>query len=687
MDSEALLRGPTGASSSSSAMRQPAQQGETSLGPSYRTVVSERSEMRGDVLGLSQRSLSGRLAVGLGGEDAERLVSDLQKKNEMIALLQKENARLSGHRPESTDTDSALNVLEMQERNAQLLIRLRSAEEVNAELRGRVAHFESLPPKVEVVNLVKPEIRTVTVENSEHIEKLRDMIQQQQDENLRLRENLRLSAGQAPQVEVVVRKQYVEVPKVELRYVEVENVDKLNLLITRVKDQELEIRRLEGLVSEWQAKCARLEQNPPKVEVRTVEVESTARIQQLIDELNEAHGTMAQLRQRLITLEHSPATKVEYVDKNVYIEVPEVEVQRIEVENTEKIQYLQRVLEMKDQELDRARNELTHLRESQRRLEAQIAVVLRSNVNAPGAQQSWRSTRVEKLIMPRVPVQVYTPDDSDPADLLLAERLKTLSCRVPFKRANIGKYHFGSLLVHIQVQLEGQQGEGEILCQLAMSSDGTASTESLLTAGPVSLAAFLQQYEEREFSKLVSDYSLTSLFDQNKLVGEYDADPMNSGRQRSPLLSGRNPQTQSHRSLHQQSIPHSAPVLSSYPHHAPGRSMLGTSQSSRELRQHQHMYSQSSLGNLRDSHGGGGVLAALTGAQPSPGAYGDFSGVPRSRLFRPAAPLGSPSLSSSSPARSPLASSRAPVHVTFDSTFEQAGFLNRVTGYNDERED
>jgi len=43
----------------------------------------------------------------------------------------------------------------------------------------------------------------------------------------------------------------------------------------KCKDLEQAIRKKEDQISEWQAKCARLEQTPVKVEPRLVEVEDS----------------------------------------------------------------------------------------------------------------------------------------------------------------------------------------------------------------------------------------------------------------------------------------------------------------------------------------------------------------------------------------------------------------------------
>lgn len=311
------------------------------------------------------------------GADLDRLKTESQQKSETISHLRQENFLLKSQKPESTDSDSAVNIVEMQTRNAQLLIQLREAEEQTVQLKAHVMHLEQMPRDTELVNIVRPEVRTVTVENSEHIERLRDTIRKMQEENLNLREELQLKKTQQAHIQVEYRNRFVEKPQVELRYVEVENVDKLGLLQDQVKELEQELSNARAQVSDWRTKYARMEQQPLKTEVRLVEIESSTRVSQLIEDLNKKESDNVLLRKKIIELEHNPQKQIEYSDHEVFIEVPQVEVQQVEVENTEQLAQMHRILEMKDKELHHARHEVEHARESQRRLEANLADVLR----------------------------------------------------------------------------------------------------------------------------------------------------------------------------------------------------------------------------------------------------------------------------------------------------------------------
>jgi len=475
---------------------------------------------------------------------------------------------------------TGVEVFELQERNARLLMQLREAEGHVAELRGRVEYLESLPPRVEVVHVAPQELKS--------------KIQEQQDELRWYREQFAASGGDpdrratstigaadraagtsvrpqvAPpligdssvdvcdarkdervgadrgttttRVEVVKQDRFVAVPRIEVRTVEVESVEKLNRLMDRIEELEQELKDRDMALCEWQAKCAVLEQRPPQFEIRTVEVESTPRILQLVSDLNEAEKTIVSLKSRVLTVEHEAGSRVEYVDKPVYIEVPYVEVQRVEVECLPELERARDLVQQKDQEIERLQGELMHARAGQRRLESQITDALSlSNTNcdlagngtgprgigvatlgssgsvrslasgsasssalptmlsapAGGMQRPWAVVSVKPpQRLPRVPVQLYCADASDPLDVKLGARLRTMACRVPFQRCigERGRYIFGTLPVHIQASGRSDEIMVQPLDQTSLQ--------------PYSLPTFLQRYEEPEFLKLKTSPTL-----------------------------------------------------------------------------------------------------------------------------------------------------------------------------------
>jgi hypothetical protein len=167
------------------------------------------------------------------------------------------------------------------------------------------------------------------------------------------------------------------------------------------------------------------------------------------------------------------------VDREVHIEVPQVEVQRIEVENTELIQQLKRLLELRDQELDRARGEVDRCREAQRRLEIQLQEALRVEVH-----QEVKSERLaETFVVPRVPLQVYSADPSDQIDVKLAEHLSNTMCWVPFRRKSPGQYEFGMLAVQMKLEHD------KLMVKAASNPEF------------VSFQTFMQMCEASEFEK------------------------------------------------------------------------------------------------------------------------------------------------------------------------------------------
>ena len=293
-------------------------------------------------------------------------------------------------------TSSAAELFSAQEEVAETRRQLRDREREVAELRTRVDYLENLPPKIDTVTVTKPEYRTVFVENTEHVDELRKAIRKQQEDINSLREEVVLAREAAKRVEIetVVQEKLVEVPKVEVRTVEVgrrkmvqttkrsrytsamlqlprrrrncrrrgsrkadgqwtvcfgtllllrvtirvgtsdiattnqrqhlllfhkellyltqvENVDKITVLIMKCQDLESEVRQQTALVAEWQSKAQMLEQAPAKVVPQVIEVEDSAKIRDLLGQLNACHADLAVLKRRVAELEQGGDVRVE----------------------------------------------------------------------------------------------------------------------------------------------------------------------------------------------------------------------------------------------------------------------------------------------------------------------------------------------------------------------------------------
>lgn len=302
-----------------------------------------------------------------------------------VVTLEKENRRLAEQasaKPEQTATDATLNALEMQERNAELLVALRHAEEQISVLHGNVTQLQNKPAKVEVVNVERPLVRTVTVENTEHVDQLRAQLNEMRDENMQLRHSLLSAQTQAPQVEVVHVDRYVIKPEVEVQVVEIESEassQKIGALIEEQRKLTAEKLQAEAALADARLQLQRLQLEPARVDVQVVEVDSGERLRELVELLQQKETELGDLKRHLHE-QGAGGKEVIYVDRDRIVEVPRVELQHVEVENSDVIEQYQRALELKDKELESTRAELLRAREAQRTTEVQLQDALKSEV-------------------------------------------------------------------------------------------------------------------------------------------------------------------------------------------------------------------------------------------------------------------------------------------------------------------
>eukprot|EP00811_Abedinium_folium_P033363 NODE_6332_length_1681_cov_10.889961.p1 GENE.NODE_6332_length_1681_cov_10.889961~~NODE_6332_length_1681_cov_10.889961.p1 ORF type:complete len:472 (+),score=146.59 NODE_6332_length_1681_cov_10.889961:147-1418(+) len=280
--------------------------------------------------------------------------NDLRRQ---IAMLQEENASLSSRLQQRRGQQGPDGNVEAQERNAGLRVQLLNRQQAVVGLRRELDYQQSLPTASEADRQ-----QGSPAGDSERMDALWAQIKARQDENLQLRRGLALGAARPPHVEVVFEDRTVDKPRVEVKLTEVPNQSRVNLMIREKKELEDELQRREA---EWRAKYEWLEQQPPKVDVRYMETVSSRRVEQLIDDLNAREMELVRLRKLMVEHQSVQARQIVYVDRDHFLEVPHVDVQRVEYENTALLLQLQKALETKDQEL-------AHVREMQRRVEAQL---------------------------------------------------------------------------------------------------------------------------------------------------------------------------------------------------------------------------------------------------------------------------------------------------------------------------
>ncbi|CAD7936289.1 unnamed protein product [Amoebophrya sp. A25] len=297
-------------------------------------------------------------------------------------------------------------------------------------------------------------------DGSGHVDKLRQVIKAQQEDVLRLREEIVFLRLQPVRVETVVQEKFVEVPTVDVKTVEVENVDKITVLIMKCRDLEHEILAKDREVADWKAKCERLEAAPPQIVPTVVESEDSGKIRELLSQLNSLQTETVDLKRRLIE-QSEKVDRVEYVDREVYIEIPTVRPGEGEHERKVKEEQMQHLLSMKDDELARLRHDVTFHRESAQRLDRQLQ-------------------EMQGLIQSRV---VQSSTDAKVQDIL---RLRGSDRLPPMKRLSetpdgTCRYLFGSLVFDAR----------------AFGSDVVVSCEG----AQYTLVDFLQNFGEQEFAK------------------------------------------------------------------------------------------------------------------------------------------------------------------------------------------
>merc|ERR1719387_518870 len=173
-------------------------------------------------------------------------------------------------------------------------VALREAKLRIAELEGRIVFLEAKPNDVEVVTVVKPEYRTVVTENSEHVDRLNALLNEQRDQIVKLEEDLALSRQRPVEIREVERTTYVVQTVAEPRVVEVEGPE-VQRLFTRLREVSQKLGEKTAELENARVRIEELERKPAPVDVRTVYEEDGERIRDLVEQLNAREREMAQL--------------------------------------------------------------------------------------------------------------------------------------------------------------------------------------------------------------------------------------------------------------------------------------------------------------------------------------------------------------------------------------------------------
>merc|ERR1719261_1531224 len=162
---------------------------------------------------------------------------------------------------------------------------LREAKLRIAELEGRIVFLEAKPNDVEVVTVVKPEYRTVVTENSEHVDRLNVLLNEQRDQIVKLEEELAVSRQRPVEIREVERMKYVVQTVAEPRVVEAEGPE-VQRLFTRLREVSQKLGEKTAELENARVRIDELERKPAPVDVRTVYQEDGERIRELVEALN-----------------------------------------------------------------------------------------------------------------------------------------------------------------------------------------------------------------------------------------------------------------------------------------------------------------------------------------------------------------------------------------------------------------
>lgn len=383
--------------------------------------------------------------------NAELSAEVAKLKKALAGLPAAEDARHSQERAMMTEEQKRTSKDSPGLRDGADAMALREAKLRIAELEGRIAFLEAKPNDVEVVTVVKPEYRTVVTENSEHVDRLNELLNEQRDQIVKLEEELAVSRQRPVEIREVERTKFVVQTVAEPRVVEVEGPE-VQRLFTRLREVSQKLGERTAELENARVRIDELERKPAPVDVRTVYQEDGERIRELVEALNARERDLASLRASLHELRGRPPV-VEKVEKEVYIEVPKVEVERVEVDNSETLSKLKDTVKRQDEEIRNLLAEARGHRELVASLEGRLH---QAGGSAPDATGPAVADRVaDRYVMPRKPLQIYSAVLDDTVDVALGQHLARVPCRIPFSRVGMGEYDTGTARVHLRL-VDGQ---------------------------------------------------------------------------------------------------------------------------------------------------------------------------------------------------------------------------------------
>lgn len=268
------------------------------------------------------------------------------------------------------DADPALHANpELEARSASLEARVRDARDVGSKLQAEITTRSS--------NAFKDSPDGVLA--SEHavlVQKLREVLSAMGAENASLREEMRTGYGQAQEAPVqIISERFVGEDKLTEYEVDIEENRRVEMIIDEKKAMELEFAHREA---EWRAQCEKLKWAAPKVKVEVKEMPRGKVIDELQRMIRQKETDNANMKRELSDVAHQtkPTEKVT-IERDRIVEVPVVETRTLEFESTERLEELQRQLGAKDSDLEAARDNLRRMElQLQNALEARMTRAL-----------------------------------------------------------------------------------------------------------------------------------------------------------------------------------------------------------------------------------------------------------------------------------------------------------------------
>lgn len=279
---------------------------------------------------------------------------------------------------------------ELEQRRRALEARLRDSKDVQSKLQGEITSRSSVAYKESPDGVLAGEHAVL-------VQKLREVLSAMGAENVSLREEVRTGYGQAQEAPVqIVAERFVGEDVLTEYEVSIEENRRIEMIIDEKKVMEQEFANREA---EWRAQCEKLKFAAPKVKVEVKEMPRGPVSDDLQMVIRQKETDVSNLKRRLSDTASQPkATEKVTIERDRIVEVPILETRTLEFESTERLEELQRLLGAKDAELEGARENLRRVE-----LEQQNALTARMTTTRSAALPQQPAELAPEPAGPTVP--------------------------------------------------------------------------------------------------------------------------------------------------------------------------------------------------------------------------------------------------------------------------------------------